>query len=182
MRLKNQLKEKKDIKLYILYLMYHVKCPVDYTTAYDIALADGMITPLEFAECFAELLDAQTIAEAEDPEGEQMYYVTERGEHVVTTLQDSLLSSIRERGLRSANRYLSFKQRGTKLDCTIDKREDGMYTLRCTMSEKQGILLDITVAVPTKQQAERMAFSFTDNPEQIYRDIVHSMKGGTTLY
>ncbi|MBR4292434.1 MAG: DUF4364 family protein [Clostridia bacterium] len=162
--------------------MYHVKCPVDYTTANDIAVQDGMLTTMEFAECFGELLDAQTIAEATDPEGELMYYVTERGEHVVTALQDSLLSSIRERGLRSASRYLSFKQKGTKLDTEITKREDGMYTLRCTITEKHGILLDISIAVPTSQQAERMAYNFNDNPEEIYREVIHSMKGGTTLY
>jgi len=182
MKMKVQLKEKKDIKLYILYLMYHIKCPIDFTMANDISVQDGFVSTLDFAECFAELIDAQTIAEYKEPNGESMFYVTERGEHVVTTLQDSLLSSLRERGLRSAMRFLSFKQRGTRIETEITERSDGFFTLRCTLREKEGVLLEVTLAVPTKQQAERMAYRFTDKPEEAYRAIYSSMKGTGFLY
>ena len=176
-----QLKDKKDIKLFILYIMYNLKSPIDYTTANDVCVQDEVITPFEFAECFSELLDTQTIAEFSQPDGEQMFYVTQRGEHVVTTLQDSLSSSLRERCLRNAMSFLSFKQRGTKIECNVTPREDGKFLLECVMTEKDGILLEVKIAVPTKQQADRMAFHFSDNPEAVYRSLIYSMKASSLL-
>ena len=177
----NRLKEKKDIKLFILYLLCHLKCPVEYNTAHDLAVQDGVITPLDFSECFSELLDAETIAEHVRPDGESEFYVTQRGEHVVVTLQDSLSSSLRERCLRNAMRFLSFRRRGAKLEHSIVRREDGFYTLTCSIREDAGILLEMTVSVPTRQQAERMAFHFADSPEETYRAVIASMKGDSIL-
>ncbi len=162
--------------------MHQIKSPIDYTTANDIMVQDGVISALDFTECFAELLDAQTIAEYKSKSGEQLFYVTERGEHVVVTLQDSLSSSLRERCVRSAMLLLSFKNRGTKLDCEIIPREDGFYMLHCTIKEKTGVLLELTLSVPTKQQAERMAFGFTDNPEETYRAVYTALKGNSPIY
>ena len=53
-----QLKDKNDIKIFILYLMRHVGRPLDFVSINDIVVQDGYVGYFDFVECFAELLEA----------------------------------------------------------------------------------------------------------------------------
>lgn len=166
------LKEKRDIKLFILYLAYNIKYPMEYDEANDIAVQDGIINPLQFAECFSELLEAGTMAEDKQPDGISYFYITERGVHVVAQLQNRLSAGLRKRALRNAMRRLSFKKRNTELKYDVLKREDGSFTLQCSIIEESGPLLELMLMVPTKQEADRMLYNLNDRPEDIYREIL----------
>lgn len=56
-----KLKDKADIKIFILYLMENLVTPLRFSELNDIAVADGVVGCIEFAECFAELLDTGNI-------------------------------------------------------------------------------------------------------------------------
>lgn len=57
------LKDKNDIKIFILYLMKNVGYPLDFPDINDIVVQDGLVNYFDFAECFAELLDTGNISE-----------------------------------------------------------------------------------------------------------------------
>lgn len=166
------LKEKRDIKLFILYLMHSIGFPLDYAEANDIAVQGEIINPLQFAECFAELLEAGTVAEDKRQNQESQYYITSRGTHVVAELQNRLPSGLRERSLRSAMRYLSFERRGSELKFGVSERTDGRLTLNFSAIEESGPLFELSLMVPTQREADRMLFNLRDRPEEIYRNII----------
>ena len=56
-----KLKDKGDIKIFILYLMQNLTVPLRFSELNDIAVTDGMVGCIEFAECFAELVDTGNI-------------------------------------------------------------------------------------------------------------------------
>ena len=55
------LKEKNDIKIFILYLLKNLNYPLDFNTISDIVVQDEFVNYFDFAECFAELLDIGNI-------------------------------------------------------------------------------------------------------------------------
>ena len=55
------LRDKNDIKIFILYLLKNLKYPLDFNTISDIVVQDEFVNYFDFAECFAELLDSGTI-------------------------------------------------------------------------------------------------------------------------
>jgi len=57
------LKDKNDIKIFILYLMKNIDYPLDFNTLSDIAVQDEFVSYFDFAECFAQLLDIGTVAQ-----------------------------------------------------------------------------------------------------------------------
>lgn len=187
------LKEKNDIKIFILYLLKNLNYPLDFNTISDIVVQDEFVSYFDFAECFAELLDLGTIeqirvgdelvleasiGENGRPEKKnELYRITENGINVVEQLQSSLLNMIKEKSLKSAMRMLSFKSRGSDVKCTSAERGDGKFDLHCEVIENQTTLLEINLVVENKQQLDSMKYNFYERPEVIYRGVVSLLTG-----
>lgn len=89
------------IKLFILYLMKNIGIPLDYNTISEVAIQDEYVGYFDFAQCFAELLDAGHISETKTEDGRVVYSVTETGEHVAEGLSDDIMVSIREKASKA---------------------------------------------------------------------------------
>ena len=70
-----QLTEKNDIKIFILYLLNNINQPMEYADINDIVVQDGIVGPIDFAECFAELLDSGNVIEI--VENSKSYYMSD---------------------------------------------------------------------------------------------------------
>lgn len=170
------LKDKNDIKIFILYLMRNVGYPLEFPDINDIVIQDGIVGYFDFAECFAELLDAGNLAE-EKVDGVDIYYITERGIQITDTLDSNLMNTIREKSLKNALRLLSFKKRGANLKCTGEELEDGHYRITCIICEHKEEILRLSVVLDSKTQFERMRINFYDKPEIVYRGILALLSG-----
>ena len=78
------LKEKNDIKIFILYLLKNLNYPLDFNTISDIVVQDEFVNYFDFAECFAELLDIGNIEQIPAKPDEQknspdLYRITATG-------------------------------------------------------------------------------------------------------
>lgn len=186
------LKEKNDIKIFILYLLKNLNYPLDFNTISDIVVQDEFVSYFDFAECFAELLDTETIemlriseeivepsiGENGRPENKSEYFkITEKGIVVVEQLQSNLLGIIKEKSLKSAMRLLSFKQRGADLKCTHALREDGKYDLHCEVIENFEPVLQINLVVENEDLLHKMIENFNEHPEVAYRGVLAVLSG-----
>lgn len=170
------LKDKNDIKIFILYLMRHVGYPLEFPDINDIVIQDGVVGYFDFAECFAELLDTGNLAE-EKVEGIDLYYITERGIQVTDTLDSSLMNTIREKSLKNALRLLSFKKRGADLKCIGEELDNSHYRITCIIWEHKEEILRLSVVLDNRTQFERMKINFYDKPEIVYRGILALLSG-----
>lgn len=176
------LKEKNDIKIFILYLLKNLNYPLDFNTISDIVVQDEFVNYFDFAECFAELLDIGNIEQLPAKPDEQknspdLYRITANGIQVVEQLQSNLLNIIKEKSLKSAMRLLSFKSRGSEVRCSGNKRDDGRYDLVCEVIEKGATLLHLSVIIDTKYQLDKMMYNFNERPEVVYRGIISLLTG-----
>ena len=165
------LTDKNDIKIFILYLLYNVHYPLDFDTINDIVVQDEFVGYFDFAECFAELLDAGHIIE-ENTNGVDMYAITETGVQVAVQLQSSIMAPIREKSLKSALRILSFQKSKAELKSTVDKREDGKYSFKCSIQEGGVPTMEIHFVVDSLERAEKMKANFNERPEAVYKGIL----------
>lgn len=171
------LTDKRDIKIFILYLMRAIDCPLEYEEIHDISVGGEVVNSFDFTECFAELLDAGNIAECED-EGVRYFVITTQGIHVADNLSSELLRSIREQSLRSARRYINFRHRGTRVESSLaaepdESSPDGeKVTFKCSITEKNGELMSLSLRCDSKNQADRMKYYFDNYPEEIFRRLM----------
>lgn len=174
--MKSPLNDKNDIKIFILYLLEKINYPLDFATVNDIVVQNEFVGYFDFAECFAELLDAGHVVE-ENIDGKAYYSISQTGRHVASQLQSNLLSSIREKSLKSALRLLSFKKCGAEVHCMAETRPDGKYTLHCQVFEQKVPLMDLTLTEDSLQRLEKMKATFDEHPEVIYRGILALLTG-----
>lgn len=177
--MQTQLKDKNDIKIFILYLMRHVGRPLDFVSINDIVVQDGYVGYFDFVECFAELLEAGNVEEikSEGEDSDELYRVTEQGAYVVDTLDSRLINTIREKSLKSALRLLSFKERGAKVKFDFETLKNGRFKADCVISEKDDEPMRVTVTLESANQLEKIRHNFYDKPEVVYRGILAVLTG-----
>lgn len=169
---------KRNVKIFVLYLMQNINYPLDYVTLNDIVMQNDYVMYLDFAESFHEMLDAELIEECCKSEiGEPMYIVTDKGKLVATELHSEILTSLLDKSLECALRYLDFKKRGITVSCKVEPREDGRYDVICIIREKDVVIMQNNVVVDTLNRAKRMEDNFRDHPEIVYKGVMALLSG-----
>ena len=169
---------KRNVKIFVLYLMQNINYPLDYITINDIVMQNDYVMYLDFAESFHEMLDSGLVEEfTKNDDGDPMYMVTEKGRIVATELHSEILTSLLDKSLECALRYIDFKKRKITVSCKIEKRDDGRYDLVCLIKEKGEPIMTTVLVVDTLNRAERMENNFRDHPEVVYKGIVALMSG-----
>lgn len=175
------LKDPKEIKIFILYLMDKIGYPLNYSSIGAIMIQDGVVAFIDFAENFFALVDAGHIRTIQpDPkEGEEpdpLYEVSETGRVIARDLSDSLMASVRDKSYRSAVRHLSLARKGAVVDQTY-RVEGDHYLLNCTIRDREGTALDLTIRSDSKFQLDRMMYNYANRPEVVFRGIVALLTG-----
>ena len=176
--LKTKLKNKTDIKIFILYLLSNVGYPLSYGEINDISVQDNFVGTIEFAECFSELLETGNIEErTEEGKETKEYAITSQGLSVAAALQSDILGYIRTKSLKSALRYLSFSRKGCFVHTEAIQRPDGKFDLKCSVAEPDSPTMELSVVVDNRYQLNRMRHHFEENPETVYRSILALLSG-----
>ena len=171
------LTEKNDVKIFILYLMRNIGYPLDFTNVNDIMVQDEFVNYFDFAECFAELIDAGNIEEFTDEQGQTMYRITEQGTKVSDSLESDLFMMIREKSLKSALRLLDFKKKGSLSKCSYKELLDGKYEFTCKIVDCREEIFNCTIKVDNKKMLDRMLYNFDKRPETAYRGMISLLTG-----
>ena len=167
---------KKNVKIFVLFLMENINYPLDFVSINDIVMQTDYVMYLDFAESFDELLEANLI-EYTEIDGEKYYSVTKKGSLVARELHSDILTSILDKSLEAAFRYLDFKKRGIEARCSSMRRADGRFDLTCTLYEKREKIFETTIVVDTENRVERMKRLYMERPDVIYRGTVALLTG-----
>ena len=173
-----RIRDKRNVKIFVLYLMQNINYPLDYVTLNDIVMQNDYVMYLDFAESFHEMLESELVCEeCKNEAGDPMYIVTDKGRIVATELRSEILSSLLDKSQQCALRYLDFKKRSISVTSRIEKREDGRYDVVCIIKEKNQIIMQNSVVVDTLNRAKRMEDNFRDHPEVVYKGVMALLSG-----
>lgn len=117
------------------------------------------------------------------PSGEDLsnpaktYVVSSTGRLIARNLSENILmSAVREKSYISAMRHLSLEKRGAVCDQTFERDGDG-FMFHCSITDKDGVALDLSVKADTVNQLNRMRLNFDEKPDVILRGIVALLTG-----
>ncbi len=170
-----KINDKRDIKVFILYLLHHVGEPLEFTTVNDMVLQDEFVNYFDFSFCFSELLEIGQIEELSDGD-KKLYRITKSGSESLESFESSLLPIIKERALRSALRLIAFNRNGDRIISSITEEGSG-YRLKCGMIDKERTLCSIDVYLTDKAYAERLRENFDERAEVIFRGMLSLLSG-----
>ena len=170
------LRDKTEIKIFVLYLLMNAEEPVDFVTLHDMVVQDAVVGQFDFMDCFFELAETAAVQKIE-MNGKEYFTVTPSGREAARMLENDLSKSVRERALRSAKRYLQYRLRGTKARSRVVPLENGKFRLECECSDRDGVYMTTSVVLDTKRQAELMKYNFDDKNELVYKGLMSLLSG-----
>ena len=173
---------KRNVKIFLLYLMQNVRIPLDFATLNDMVMQTDYVMYLDMAEAFHELLDDALIEAApadehETKEKAPRYIVTPKGRIVAEQLHSELLPTILDESLRCALRYLDFRRRGITTHCTVTPLSDGTAEFFCSVEQHGKVLFETRVSVDSTTRARQMEDNFRARPEAIYKGMWSLLSG-----
>ncbi len=167
-----------NVKIFVLYLMRNINYPMDFSTINDIVMQNDYILYLDFAEAFHQMLDGDLICQDGVNEyGDPLYSVTRKGAIVAEELKTDLLSSILDKSLECALRYLDFKRRGITVDCVSERLGDQTFDVTFYVKERGKTIMTTTVNVDSEYRSLQMRRNFMDRPDAIYRGVIALFTG-----
>lgn len=173
------LKDKNEIKIFILYLMDRIGYALTLNDVSSILYQENLVSYFDCGDCFTELVDANHIVDsgARDEDGNILYLVSNTGVQIATQLSDQISPWIKEVSYRSAIRNLSFVKRGAKTDCYKKALGNGKYSVHCEIVEQGRKILDVTLDVDSEKEAEKIMFNFPRKPEIVFRGMLALLSG-----
>jgi len=157
-----------DLKFLILYIAARVEEPVPFDTILDLTMCDDAIDYFDFSECLADLI--RTGHMTLDQKG--LYALTEKGRRNSAICESSLPLSVRRRCDRNLEEWNRKLRRQRQVKATTERRPNGTYTVRLTLNDDKGGVMDLRLMVVDQAQAKAVEKRFQESPEMLYSQII----------
>ena len=166
------LREKDDIKYFILFSMDRLPFPVGEPELLDICLIDDAFGYFEFSEAFAELQSTGHVRRLEDEEGRALYTITPLGREASQIFQEDLPISVRDKAQAAAARVVRKIRRDSSITAFHTPGKDGTFQVHLAISDPQETVLSMDVQVMNRRQCARVEKNFRQNAESVYSGIL----------
>ena len=156
--------DKLEIKFLILYIAARIIEPIPFDTVLDLAMCDEGVDYFDFY--MLHCLDEGTIDAG-------MYSITEKGTRNSQICESSLPYSVRlrcDKNITECNRKL---RRKSQVRASCEKRPNGTYSVRLSLNDDLGSLMDLKLMVPREDMANILAERFRQAPERTYSEIMN---------
>lgn len=158
-------------KLIILYMLKRVDFPLTTSQISEFVLDEGYTTYFKLQQSIAELLAAGLIRE-ETTHNRTFYQLTADGAETIQFFKNEISPAIQQ----DINVFLSAKKYDLKSETAIKsdyyKNDHNEFTVRLQIIEANTALVDLSLSVPSEQEAEIIAANWDKNNEEVYRFLM----------
>ena len=160
-----------DVKVLVLYVMDRVMYPVDLQKIYELTFQDDKRSYFDLAQAVPEMVASGHLQEVE---GER-YLITEKGKDANAVTEDSIAYPVMLRAQTAVEQFNRQMRRSGFVDAALERLENGEYTVNMTLSDAHSELFRLSITAPSQKHAHRLAKSFKDKAELVYRDIMNRL-------
>ena len=165
-----------DLKVFLLYVLDHLRYPVEEETVLYIAAQNTNVISLDYNQCLAELADTEHVL-TDEFEGTRYYMISDKGRATVAALYDALDKSFLDRCTASVARYLSLKKKEITVKSFIEDAEAGRFRVTLEASDKYGHLMRTAITVNSMAEAIEIKNNYDMRPDGVYKGILFSVTG-----
>ena len=158
-------------KLIILYMLEKLNFPLTNGQISEFILDKGYTNYFTLQQTLAELVEANFIRE-ETTHNRTLYHLTEEGAETNQFFKNNISAAIQKDidTFIAEKRYELRDEVSVKADFYQNKNLE--YDVRCQILENGAPLIDLTISVPTEDQAETVANNWSKKNQEIYAQIM----------
>lgn len=165
--------DKLEIKFLILYITARVIEPIPFDTVLDLTMCDDAIDYFDFSECLTDLVKTEHLSLSKDG----LYAITEKGIRNSQICESSLPYSVRLRCDKNLDTWNRKLRRKSQVKASWDSRSNGTYTLKLSLDDDMGSVMDLRLMIPREDMAKLLAERFRKAPERVYSKIIDVLLG-----
>ena len=169
------LRSTEKIRIIICYILMNTSARLTREDMLATLYDNGIANYFEISQAIDNLLDVGAVTIQDSA-----LILDEKGEKIARELEDELSVYIKNKAIRAARLTAVYEKRKRENDVSITKLSNRNYRLDITMhsgleAENDDRMLDISVYVTDKIQAEGMKNTFLNNPVKLYEKIIEAL-------
>ena len=162
-------------KLIILYLLKKIDMPLSNNDIYQFVMERNIMDFISVQQYLSDLTDSVFI-QAFEENGSTKYALTPSGEKAVALFEDNIAPWLKT----AANEYISNNRRRIHNEndrtAAYSLEENGEYIVKCGVSSPSGgLMINISVSVPEKEQAKLISNNWKANTSPIISSIFSAL-------
>lgn len=154
-------------KLLILYMLDQVDFPLTNTQISNFMLDHDYTTYFTIQQTINELIRAELIR-TESTHNNTQYYITNAGRETLSFFPEKLSAAMKAdvRSFFAENKIKIRQEISAVANYCKTTLQD--YAVRCQMKERQRTLIDLTITVSSKEQAQAICANWQKQQENVY--------------
>ncbi len=170
------LTEGREIRILICHILSGVQEPMSFDEMTEAVLAYGTANYFEFADALAELEEIGCVITFKTDAGIGEYTITEKGKAAAVALQNDLPASVRDKSIDAAKKIIQRRRIEKENLVSITRTEDG-YKVHMLVTDIGTDLMDLSLFMPTREQAFSVKERFLNNPAETYMKVLEALAG-----
>ncbi len=162
-----RLKDPVEIKLAILYVIFHADIPVSDVELKHCMLEATSVDFLELCDIIGQLLDENHMKTVWRDEMDK-YVLTPSGEDMISMFENKLLPSVKSSIKNSVDQYYKNETARKSLRCDVVPLGDQMFQVELELKEGKTSLLTLSIFAGNKNKALTMCRAFRHDPYGFY--------------
>lgn len=158
-------------KLIILYMLDKVDFPLTNAQISEFILNKGYTTYFTLQQAISELLETNLISE-ETAHNRTLFHLTEEGCESIHYFSNKISEQIRQ----EIDDFLSEKRYDLKNEVSVKatyyRNTNLEYSVQCQVIEHSMPLIDLTVSVPSEEEAKTVVANWNAKNQEIYAYIM----------
>lgn len=167
-------KQSAENKLILLYIIYNLDMPISNLQITKLIIENNLMNYFSSQQYLNELCGDKLFS-AELVDGKTFYTITEAGKKTLSYLSDLILPVVKE---KIDSTIYSLKKRiknETYITADFIPESENKYIVNCCVREDDFTLIELTLAVGSKNDARNICDNWKNNAQNIYPEIIESL-------
>ncbi len=161
-------------KLIVLYMLDKVDFPLTNSQVSEFILDEGYTTYFKLQQAISELAQSGFIRE-ESTHSRTFLHLTEEGEETIHYFKGDISPAIQ----KDINDFLKDKKYDLKNEVSVKtdyyRTPAGEYAVQCQVLEQDAPLIDLTLTVPSEEEAQTISGNWAKKNQELYALIMEHL-------
>ncbi len=159
----------------ILHVLKTVEEPVPDDTLTELIMAPGLINYFSYCRCLSGLIEAGFVRRNLDSMGKALYDITESGCSVLSSLRYMISGGLGAAYESYISNHKDDIRKRTRIDAGWTRDAKGNYFVHCFVREGLKAVIDITLPVADREDAEAIVSSWKKGASDKYIGILKTL-------
>lgn len=160
-----------DVKILVLYVMNRVAYPVTMQKIYDLVYQDDKLSYFDLAQAIPQMVTSGHL----EPVDMENYVITQRGRDACSIAEDRIAYPVLLRAQSAVEQFNRTIRRSSFVQSSVEKVEENNYIVHMSLNDDRGDILRLQLAAPSQKFAHRLAKTFSERAEVVYRCIMDQL-------